>query len=46
MWEFKMVALEIFPILLEYLIWLNDVVIPKKFLTGLSPVDSRNRTSS
>lgn len=46
MWEFKMVALASFPILLGYLICLNNVGIPKKFLIGLSSVDSRNRTSS
>lgn len=46
MWEFKMVALASFPILLGYLICLNNVGISKKFLIGLSSVDSRNRTSS
>lgn len=46
MWAFKMVILEIFPILLWNLIWLSDIGISKLFSTGSSSIDSRIRTSS
>lgn len=41
-----MAVLQIFPILIGYLIWLNNVEITKKILTSSSSIDSGNISSS